>query len=242
MKPVLILAHQIPEHPAYLTTWLKSNNVSYQLFNAGKNQEFPTSIEPYSALAVMGGGMSANDPLLSNRQAEILILQSMYRDIPVIGHCLGGQLMAKALGGKITTSFQPEIGWQEIRYIDNPSTTEWFGTNPTDTVIHWHYETFSIPTGANLLATSYACQNQAFSVGKHLAMQFHIEIDEAKAVAWTEDIDPKWESAINTYNSVQNKEQIINDIPKYIDKHKSTANSIYTNWLKTTDWSELIKN
>ena len=86
MKPVLILQHQTPERPAYLATWLSKNDIKYITFNAGNGQEFPSSINEYSALAVMGGGMSANDPLLSNRQAEILILQAMYRDIPVIGH------------------------------------------------------------------------------------------------------------------------------------------------------------
>ena len=91
MKPVLILQHQIPENAAYLTTWLDQHLVSYEIRNAGAGELFPDSIEPYSALAVMGGGMSANDPLLSSRQAEILILQAIHRDIPVIGHCLGGQ-------------------------------------------------------------------------------------------------------------------------------------------------------
>lgn len=242
MKPVLILQHQIPERPAYLATWLSKHNIKYITFNAGIGQEFPSSINEYSALAVMGGGMSANDPLLSNRQAEILILQAMYRDIPVIGHCLGGQLMAKALGGTISISPKPEIGWQSIRYIETNKTNEWFGTNPTDTVIHWHYESFSIPNGATLLASSEACPNQAFSIDKHLAMQFHIEIDEDKAIAWTEDIDPKWASAIEQFDTVQDKDEIINGILPNIVKHKATADSIYNNWLKTTDWSEVIKN
>lgn len=241
MKPVLILQHQTPERPAYLATWLKNHNISYVTFNAGAGQEFPSSINEYSALAVMGGGMSANDPLLSNRQAEILILQSMYRDIPVIGHCLGGQLMSKALGGKISQSPKPEIGWQPIDYINNDLTKEWFGSDPTDTVIHWHYESFSIPNGATLLASSDACPNQAFSIDKHLAMQFHIEIDEEKAIAWTDDFDPKWEEALK-FDTVQNKSQIIDGITPHINKHKQTANSIYSNWLKTTEWSELIKN
>ena len=84
MKPVLILQHQLPENAAYLITWLDNNKIDYQIVNAGAGEQFPTSIEPYSALAVMGGGMSANDQLLSNRQAEILILQAVIQDIPVI--------------------------------------------------------------------------------------------------------------------------------------------------------------
>ena len=240
MKPVLILQHQSPENIAYLGTWLKRFNISYVVYNADQI-EFPSNIEEYSALAVMGGSMSANDKLYSNRQAEILILQAIYRDIPVIGHCLGGQLMAKALGGKITKSYKPEIGWQSIKYCENSKVSEWFGTDPTDTVIHWHYESFSIPTDATLLATSNSCNNQAFSIDKHLAMQFHIEIDEKKIHNWVNDEDVNWQTARNEYDSVQDKIEILSQINKNLEKHQQTANVIYSNWLKTTEWSELIK-
>ena len=190
----------------------------------------------------MGGGMSANDHLYTSRQAEILILQAIHRDIPVIGHCLGGQLMSKALGGVITKSYKPEIGWQPIKYIDNELTKEWFGIEPTDTVIQWHYDTFSIPEGATLLASSDSCPNQAFSIGKHLAMQFHIEIDENKIEKWVSEDDDLWKNARETYDSVQDKFQILNGISSKLAKHKQTANIIYNNWLKTTEWSEQLKN
>ena len=240
MKPVLILQHQIPENAAYLTTWLNQHVIPYQVANAGAGDEFPTSIEPYSALAVMGGGMSANDPLPSNRQAEILILQAMYRDIPVIGHCLGGQLMSRALGGIITDSPQPEIGWQSIEYEDTLLTKEWFGDSPTSTVIQWHYESFSIPTGAVRVATSQACPNQAWTIGPHLAMQFHIEINEAKIDSWVNDDDPKWADARTRYNSVQDKIDMLNGIPFHLAQHQATADHIYTNWLKTTAWADSL--
>jgi GMP synthase-like glutamine amidotransferase len=240
MKPVLILQHQTPENLAYLATWLNNHNIPFVTFNAETQGNFPQSIEPYSALAVMGGAMSANDPLLSNRQAEILILQAMYRDIPVIGHCLGGQLMARALGGTVIASPQPEIGWQSINWQDHERTKPWFGDNPTSHVIHWHYETFSIPKGATLLASSKNCPNQAFSVGKHLAMQFHIEIDQNKVQAWVNDHDPQWKQAQKQYDSVQNREQILADTPKYIEQHQKTADKIYTTWLKTTEWADKI--
>ena len=240
MKPVLILQHQVPENAAYLTTWLERNHVIHQVCNAGAGQEFPTTIEPYSALAVMGGGMSANDPLLSNRQAEILILQAIHRDIPVIGHCLGGQLMSRALGGTITASPQPEIGWQNIVYEDTPLVTEWFGNTPTPTVIHWHYESFSIPEGAVRLATSPACPNQVWAYGKHLAMQFHIEMDEIKAREWAEDEDPKWAAARAQYVSVQDRDSILNGIEPHLAQHQATADHIYRTWLKTTNWAGIL--
>jgi GMP synthase (glutamine-hydrolysing) len=236
MKPVLILQHQTPERPAYLATWLTQHRIPYETRNAGSEQQFPASIEPYSALAVMGGGMSANDPLLSNRQAEILILQAMRLDRPVIGHCLGGQLMSRALGGVIGPSPQPEIGWQPIEYTNAPETQAWFGSNPTATVIQWHYESFSIPTGATRLAGSVSCPNQAWALGPHLAMQFHIEMDEIKASEWAEDEDPKWAAARAQYVSVQDRDSIVNGIEPHLTQHQATADHIYRTWLKTTDW------
>ena len=240
MRPVLILQHQLPERPAYLVTWLDQHRIPYETRCAGADQEFPQSIEPYSALAVMGGGMSANDPLLSNRQAEILILQAMRLDRPVIGHCLGGQLMSRALGGSISTSPQPEIGWQSIDYENNTLVTHWFGSNPTPRVIQWHYETFSIPTGATRLATSTSCPNQAWAFGPHLAMQFHIEMDEIKAREWAEDEDPKWVAARAQYVTVQDRDGILSGIEPHLSQHQATADHIYQTWLKTTDWASVL--
>lgn len=237
MKPVLILQHQLPENAAYLTTWLDRNRILYQVVNAGAGEEFPSSIDGYSALAVMGGGMSANDPLLSNRQAEILILQAVIQDIPVVGHCLGGQLMSRALGGIISASPQPEIGWQPIQYENNPRVREWFGDTPTDTVIQWHYESFSIPSGATRLAGSRSCPNQAWTFGPHLAMQFHIEINEAKIDSWVSEDDPTWAEARGLYESVQDKITMLNGIPYHLARHQATADNIYRNWLKNTCWN-----
>jgi len=240
VKPVLILQHQLPENAAYLTTWLERHKVLYQIVNAGAGEEFPATIEPYAALAVMGGGMSANDPLLSNRQAEILILQAIHKDRPVIGHCLGGQLMTRALGGTVQASPQPEIGWQPINYEDTPLVQEWFGEMPTPTVIQWHYESFTIPAGAVRLATSSACPNQAWAYGPHLAMQFHIEINEAKIDSWVHDDDLKWAEARQQYDSVQDKISILGSIPYYLARHQATADRIYTNWLRPTEWNSVV--
>ena len=237
MKPILILQHQVAETAAYLITWLARHNISYHVVNAGADEAFPATVEPYSALAVMGGGMSANDALLSNRQAEILILQAVLRDTPVIGHCLGGQLMSRALGGTVTASPQPEIGWQPITYKKDPQVREWFGSEPTPTVIHWHYESFSVPVGATLLATSPACPNQAWAMGPHLAMQFHIEIDENKIHTWVNDDDAKWTQAREQYATVQDKIEMLAGIPYHLAQHQATADAIYRKWLSTTPWA-----
>ena len=237
MRPVAILQHQLPENAAYLTTWLERHRVDYVIFNAGADEEFPASIEPYSALAVMGGGMSANDALLSNRQAEILILQAMRLDRPVIGHCLGGQLMSRALGAAVTASPQPEIGWQPIQYENLDVAREWFGDAPTNTVAHWHYESFGIPAGAVRVATSPACPNQAWAMGPHLAMQFHIEITETKMQSWVAEDDAKWAESRSLYETVQDKISMLAGLPYHLAQHQTTADSIYKKWLSTTPWA-----
>ena len=237
MQPVAILQHQLPENAAYLTTWLERHRVDYVIFNAGADEEFPVSIEPYSALAVMGGGMSANDALLSNRQAEILILQAMRLDRPVIGHCLGGQLMSRALGADITASPRPEIGWQPIDYENLDVAREWFGDDPTNTVAHWHYESFGIPAGAVRVATSDACPNQAWAMGPHLAMQFHIEITEIKMQSWVAEDDAKWAESRSLYETVQDKISMLAGLPYHLAQHQTTADSIYKKWLSTTPWA-----
>lgn len=237
MRPVAILQHQLPENAAYLTTWLERHRVDYVIFNAGADEEFPASIEPYSALAVMGGGMSANDALLSNRQAEILILQAMRLDRPVIGHCLGGQLMSRALGAAVTASPQPEIGWQPIQYENLDVAREWFGDAPTNTVAHWHYESFGIPAGAVRVATSPACPNQAWAMGPHLAMQFHIEITETKMQSWVAEDDVKWAESRSLYETVQDKISMLAGLPYHLAQHQTTADSIYKKWLSTTPWA-----
>ena len=240
MRPVLILQHQTPERAAYLTTWLDSHGIAYETRNAGAGQEFPTSIDPYAAMAVMGGGMSANDPLLSNRQAEILILQAVLRDRPVIGHCLGGQLMSRALGATIAASPQPEIGWQSIDYENDPGVEHWFGPDPTPTVIQWHYDAFTVPQGATRLAGSAACVNQAWCMGPHLAMQFHIEMDEIKAQEWVSEDDPKWAAARAQYHTVQDSETILAGIEPYLARHQHTADHIYRCWLSPTPWGSKL--
>jgi len=237
MQPVAILQHQLPENAAYLTTWLERHRVDYVIFNAGADEEFPVSIEPYSALAIMGGGMSANDALLSNRQAEILILQAMRLDRPVIGHCLGGQLMSRALGAAVTVSPRPEIGWQPIDYENLAVAREWFGDDPTNTVAHWHYESFGIPAGAVRVATSDACPNQAWAMGPHLAMQFHIEITETKMQSWVAEDDAKWAESRSLYETVQDKISMLAGLPYHLAQHQTTADSIYKKWLSTTPWA-----
>jgi GMP synthase (glutamine-hydrolysing) len=110
MKTVLVLQHLSGDGPAYLATWLREQGVAFEVRDTEAGQPFPDSLQDHGALAVLGGEMSANDALPSLRQAERLILQAVRDGVPTLGHCLGGQLMARALGARVAASPAPEVG------------------------------------------------------------------------------------------------------------------------------------
>jgi GMP synthase-like glutamine amidotransferase len=184
MKPVLVLQHLPDDGPAFLSTWLAAQGWPVELLHASAGDAYPARIEPYAALAVLGGEWSANDERPSLRQAEGLIRQAVAAGVPVIGHCLGGQLMARALGAAVGPSPAPERGWHTVHTVDTPRARHWFGDDAAPVVFQWHRDAFVLPAGAEPLAGNAACRHQAFALGPHLAMQFHIEVDAAKLAAW----------------------------------------------------------
>ena len=206
---VLILQNLTPDGPGYLGTWLAAQGVAFDVFNTAAGQNYPTSIAGYRALALLGGEMSANDDLPALRQAERLILEAMHADIPVIGHCLGGQLMARALGARVVASPAPEIGWRTIAVVDSPAAHRWFGAPGERTVYHWHGESFELPAGAELLASNAACPHQAFAMGRHLALQFHVELDRHKLAAWSASTDPSYLRLQQEFASVQDRKSVV---------------------------------
>lgn len=128
-------------------------------------------------VVAMGGPMSVNDedafPWL--RDEKRLICEAVKKGVPVLGVCLGAQLIASALGARVFRNAQKEIGWFPIEAADGPSDV--FRFPETLEVFHWHGETFDLPAGAVHLAQSEACKHQAFQVGRRtLAFQFHLEV------------------------------------------------------------------
>lgn len=233
MKPVLILQHLSADGPAYLSTWLERRGVPFEVFDTQAGQDFPRRIDGWGALAVLGGEMSANDPLPSLRRAESLILQAMDAGRPVIGHCLGGQLMARALGVRVHRATAPEIGWQAIEVDDHPEAVAWFGSTGTRHVFQWHEEAFELPPGGVSLARSAACAHQAFAIGAHLAMQFHVEVDRAKLLRWTAVETPAHRQAQRRHATVQDKPAMRAGIAEHLQPQQALADRIYARWLSS---------
>ena len=185
MKPVAIFRHAPTEGPGYFATVLERNHIPWRLIKVDAGEAVPADPRAYSGLVFMGGPMSANDDLPWLAPVLQLIRASVDAEVPVLGHCLGGQLMAAALGGAVSRNPVKEIGWGEVLVADAPQAQQWFGDATQSFVaFHWHGETFTLPPGAGRVLTNRHCENQAFALGKHLGMQCHIEMTAEMIEAW----------------------------------------------------------
>ena len=153
MKPVAVFRHTLTEGPGYFATFLHAKNIPLELIKVDQGAAVPSDPSVYSGLVFMGGPMSVNDDLPWIAPVLALILAAVQHDIPVLGHCLGGQLMAKAFGGVVTQTPVKEIGWGEVSRVDHIAAHVWFGTAPQQfSAFHWHGETFSIPAAATRIS------------------------------------------------------------------------------------------
>ncbi len=171
-----VLQHVPFEDPAYIGQWLTARGarISHTRFWESTALPDPATVD---LLVVMGGPMSVND------EAEFAWLGAEKRFIaevvalgrPVLGICLGAQLIASAYGARVFRNTEKEIGWFDVHACTG--TEDAFDFPPTTTVLHWHGETFELPPGARLLASSAACRHQAFQLGERtIGLQFHLEM------------------------------------------------------------------
>jgi len=186
-NPILIFRFLGHEGPGYLGNFLDKQQLAWTMVKVDEGAAIPTSILGYSGMILMGGPMSVNDDLPWIAPILELIRAAKEHEIPVIGHCLGGQLMSKAFDAKVSMNAVKEIGWGDVQVSNNPTAQHWFGDIKQFKAFHWHGETFSVPAGATHLLASNYCHNQAWSMGKLLAFQTHIEMTPEMVVKWCED-------------------------------------------------------
>ncbi|WP_300654428.1 type 1 glutamine amidotransferase [Hydrogenophaga sp.] len=229
---VLVLQHLVEDGPGFLGEWLDAQGITWHVRCTEAGESYPASVRGYRGLAVLGGAWSANDDRPTLRQAETLILEADALGIPVIGHCLGGQLMARAFGGRVERLPQPEVGWLSIHRKDSAAAREWLGDSLQPTVYQWHQDSFVVlPPGAELLASSAVCPHQAFALRQHLAMQFHIEITPDKIGDWLEQPGEAYPVNVLLHrDSVQDPASMNAATLRHQSDSKAMADRIYRVW------------
>lgn len=227
---VLILQPEAGDDPAFLATFLRERGVPFEVRCPERGDEVPGDLGAWTHVAMLGGAMSVNDPLLFLAQIEALLRQAVAKGVPVIGHCLGGQMLAKVLGATVQDHPEPEIGWSRVQCADHPLARAWFGEEATWPAFQWHFQSFGLPPGATLLAGTERCAHQAFAHGPHLGMQFHIEVDAEKLCRWRDEL-PREGDPLLRQSGVQTAAEIEVGNRRWLAQSQAVAGRIYRRWL-----------
>ena len=216
--------HSPNEGLGEIATWARSkgHTLSATHFDQG---ELPPTLDDIDWLVIMGGPMNIyehrNHPWLVAEKGFIQTAASQGKRM--LGICLGAQLIADALGGKVFQNPQIEIGWFPIRLSAAATKAALFADFPTElTPLHWHGDTFSLPPGAETLASSEGCQNQAFAVGGRIVgLQFHLEVGLRDVAAFTEADEVLCQGLF-----IQDKTSILAEAPAHLHADHAALKSL----------------
>lgn len=230
MDDILIFRHAQGEGPGYLANFLDERRIPWRLVRVDEGEPVPDRLGKTPAIVLMGGPMSVNDPLPWIPKTLNLIREAVDANRPALGHCLGGQLISKALGGAVMRNPVKEIGWLPVSRVDNTAATDWLdGIAPKVEVFHWHGETFSIPPGATRILESRDCANQAFVIGKTLGMQCHVEMLPEMIREWAHTGQD--EIASCACPTVQDLRQMSERLEERAAALNRVADVLYTRWI-----------
>lgn len=228
MRPVAIFRFSPTEGPGHLGEWLDAKALPRRLIALDEGEDVPREARAFSGVVMMGGPMSANDALPWNAPLVELLRDAVKHDVPVLGHCLGGQLLAKALGGQVTRTNAPEIGWGQVRAPDPASAKAWLGGRASFTTFQWHYEIFSLPPGATRLLTNAWNAEQAYAMGKHVGFQCHVEMTRPMVEAWCRT--GAAELPERTQGAVQSRPDMLVDVDARLAALSRVADDVYARW------------
>ncbi|MDR3701186.1 MAG: gamma-glutamyl-gamma-aminobutyrate hydrolase family protein [Candidatus Sulfopaludibacter sp.] len=183
---ILVFRHVPFEDIGLIASALESYSVQIDYADLYRSLSPCPDPASYCALIFMGGPMSVNDDLPYIRRELEIVAQAAARRQPVLGICLGAQLIAKAMGARVYPNAAKEIGWYPVHFTQAAAQDPLLsGVDTPQEVFHWHGETFDLPAGAVHLASSALCRNQAFHIGRVLyGFQFHLEVSPEMIADW----------------------------------------------------------
>lgn len=233
-RPKVLVIQHVPFEPlGTLDPLLKSVGARIRYVNLSRNPEETLTIDGYDALIVLGGPMNADDvtayPHLA-REVE-LIRESLQRNTPILGICLGAQLLAKALGGSVSANGGREIGWHHVQVTEEGQRDPVLSAFGRDReVFQWHDDSIVLPADATLLASSERCPAQAFRYNDHAyGLQFHLEASQALIERWLSV--PDHQNALASDDYRVDPERVRNRTGKAIGPLTNLSNETFSRWI-----------
>ena len=226
---LLVLQHVAHELLGTLNPLLKRAGFRIRYVNFARHPDAQPSLDGYDGLIVLGGPMSVNDAdRLPHLTTELkLIEDAMRRDVPVLGICLGAQLIAKTLGAEVYRNSEKEIGWYDVSPTDDASGDPLLlPLQKSEKIFQWHGETFDMPRSARHLAYSFLCANQAYRYGaKVYGFQFHMEVDEPMIHRWLRV--PENQTEISALRGDCHIEQIYSDTSRHMARLRDISERVF---------------
>ncbi len=229
MLPVAVFRFSPTESPGRFGNWLTRHDVRWELIALDEGAPVPEDASLFSGIGMMGGPMSVNDKLPWVDPLCDLLRDAMGDGVPVIGHCLGGQLMAKALGAKVTRMKAPEIGWFHVDVCDRGARRDWFGGLPRFPAFQWHYDEFDLPPMASRVLSNDVTVNQGFIIDdRHVGFQCHIEMTRELVETWCR-VSPEELPARSSAHR-QSAADIQTDLDERLAALGEVADGVYARW------------
>ncbi len=204
------LEHAPFEGPGRIATWAEERGYTLSR-TALYDGEMPPALEAFDVLVIMGGAMSIHE----HRNHPWLVMEKVFLKTviaarkPILGICLGAQLLSDVLGGKVFQNPVKEIGWFPVTMLDRSAPFAAFPERLT--AMHWHGDTFTIPDGARRVAETEGCPNQAFVYGDRVVgLQFHLELEKVGV----EDLTAASLDEAETAHFIQTRAQLIAPPPE----------------------------
>jgi GMP synthase (glutamine-hydrolysing) len=239
-KNVVVLTHADFEGPGRIAAVVAERGYSLEVLSLHRGDPVPSDLARDTLLVVMGGSMGVGDledPKFPFLQREVdLLRRRIEEDSPVLGVCLGAQLLACASGARVFPMTEPgeaqrlyEVGWAPIRFRGSDEALALEGMPPEAMVLHWHGDTFDLPEGARLLASSERCRNQAFQLGRRLfGLQFHCETT-AQDIEYFLQSDA---SFVEKANGADGVEELRRETPRHLAAFHDVGNRLLSNILR----------
>jgi GMP synthase-like glutamine amidotransferase len=209
---------------------MERHDCVYEVICLDEGISVPRDVSGVAGFVFMGGPGNVNQPSWWMQQELELVREAAERGIPMLGICLGAQLISKALGGTVMPAATLEVGWHPVEQLGGSSAPEWFADLPSRfEVFQWHAHTFSIPPRAIALLRGRCAEHQAFALGNILAMQFHLEITAESIRGLTQRYGGDME---NVSDCIQSASAITADLDARIQRLHAIADVVFPRWLR----------